>query len=94
MDVGITNGGDGALAALGLAVTYGDTVGGWLDAALDSTGTPTHMTLAARTAGLQPGPYAASVSVTDPEAENAPVALEVTVQVQESLPARSVSATG
>ncbi|MFW5951180.1 MAG: fibronectin type III domain-containing protein, partial [Gemmatimonadota bacterium] len=86
VEVGVTNGGDGALEALGLAVTYGDTVGGWLDAALDSTGAPTHLTLTARTAGLEPGPYAATVNVTDPEAENAPVGLDVTFQVQHSIP--------
>ena len=66
--IAVTNGGDQPLEGLAVGdVTYDGGATGWLTATLDGTTAPATLTLAAVSAGLAPGVYGATVTVTAPE---------------------------
>lgn len=87
IEVRITNGGDGSLGHLSATVTYEGEPVGWLGVVLASAEAPATMTLTVETAPLEGGTYGATVRVADAQAANSPAALEVTLQVQEDVPA-------
>ena len=81
--VTILNGGGGTLDGLAVAVSYepGDPTG-WLTASIFSGGGSNGVILSADQSGLAQGTYAATVSVTDPDAANSPQELPVVLNVQ------------
>ena len=87
IEIEITNGGAGSLTELSATVTYGEGPAGWLNVALSGPEAPSTMTLTVETGSLMGGTYAATVLVSDPAATNSPAALEVTLQVQQNVPA-------
>ena len=67
VDVGITNGGNGLLTSLSVAVTYPPfDPSGWLTAGLNGTTAPTSVTIGAFAAALSAGSYSATVAVSSP----------------------------
>jgi len=70
--VQVTNIGGGAIAGLGLTVSYGDGPTGWLDATLNSATAPATIRLQPNIGGLQAGTYLAKVSVASTSAANSP----------------------
>jgi fibronectin type 3 domain-containing protein len=87
VQVAVTNGGDGTIGSLGTAVTYDTGGSGWLQVTLAAATAPTSFTVSARLAGLAPGTYGATVSVSSPTATNSPVTMGITLQVRENVPA-------
>jgi len=79
LTVNITNGGGGTLNNLAAALSY--TAGqptGWLSATLSGTTAPATLTLSAVTGSLDPGTYAAAISITSDVTSNSPQTLAVT----------------
>lgn len=64
-EVGVTNGGDGALSGLAVSIDYTGP-DGWLAAALSGPSTPATLTLRAITTALPEGDYRADVRVEGP----------------------------
>lgn len=82
VNVGVTNGGAGALTGLSATVEYPPgKPQGWLTATFLSTTAPTTLRVTARAGILQAGTYTARVSVASPVARSSPVFLDVTFRV-------------
>lgn len=81
--VDVTNTGGGTLDDLTLeSADYGQgEPGGWLEATLAGDEAPTRILLSASAGGLPEGTYSTTVAVASPAAENSPVELPVTLQV-------------
>ncbi|WP_405285025.1 Ig-like domain-containing protein [Gaopeijia maritima] len=83
VDLSLTNDGDLPLTGLQVGtVAYGvGETGGWLDATLSGTTAPATLRLSASTAGLEPGTYTATLTVSSPVSANGPQSLAVTLKV-------------
>ncbi|HSJ13301.1 MAG TPA: hypothetical protein VK939_02730 [Longimicrobiales bacterium] len=80
--IDITTSGGGALSGLTLTTTYlGSQPGGWLDAAISSTSTPTTLTVAPSIGDLSPGRYSAMLVLRASGATNSPRGILVTFTV-------------
>ena len=92
LSLAVTNSADGVLNNLAVAVAYqSGQPTGWLAAALDQTTAPATLTLQPNVGSLQPGAYAATVSVSSAGACNSPVQATVTFNVDApALPPRIV----
>jgi hypothetical protein len=79
----LTNDGEIPLTGLSVsAVSYGvGEQGGWLTAGLSGTVAPAQLQLSASPAGLQPGTYTATLSVSSSVSANGPQSLAVTLVV-------------
>ncbi len=85
LDVGISNGGNGAISGLTAQVSY-DAGGptGWLSVGLNGTTVPTSLTLVGSAATLVPGTYGGTVRITSPAAGG--LAVDLRVEFVVSLP--------
>ncbi|MGD2071174.1 MAG: Ig-like domain-containing protein, partial [Gemmatimonadota bacterium] len=92
--VRVTNAGGGELDGLSATVEYaGD--GDWLELDLSPGQAPADLTLGVDPAGLPPGQYAATVTVTSPAASNGPREVAVSLSVEaEAVADLSVEKTG
>ena len=79
----ITNDGEIPLTGISVsAVTYGvGQQGGWLTAGVSSVSAPSQLQLSASTAGLAPGTYSASLTVSSSVSVNGPQSVAVTLVV-------------
>lgn len=79
----VSNGGGGTLTSLEVTgITYdANQRGGWLAAELEDSSAPTTLLLQALARNLPPGEYGATVTVSDPDAVNAPVSITVSFTV-------------
>lgn len=83
VDLALTNDGDLPLTGLQVGpVVYGvGETGGWLDTSLSGTTAPATLRLSASTAGLEPGTYTATLTVSSAVSANGPQSLAVTLRV-------------
>lgn len=82
VNVGIGNGGNGAISGLSAVVSFGaETSVEWLSVGLNGTTVPTSLTLVASGVGLTAGTYTASVRITSPTAGGLVSTLDVTFVV-------------
>jgi len=91
--INVTSGATDAATGLAASIVYGQPAqSGWLAATLSATSTPSVLTLQATTGARPAGTYTATVTLTSPDASNAPRTILVTFTV--SAPPRiDVSAT-
>ena len=83
LSLSVTNSADGVLNNLVVAVAYqSGQPAGWLAAALDQTTAPATVTLQPNVGSLQPGSYAATVSVSSTAACTSPMQATVTFNVE------------
>jgi len=88
----ILNEGGGHLTGLRFEVNYtAGQPGGWLDAVLQGSASPTVLTLRALPGSLAAGTYEAEVQVTSPATNHRPRSIRVTLQVESAPPAIRVS---
>ncbi len=87
--VAVTDAGT-SVPGLGTSISY-TTGTGWLSASLNSTTTPSTLTLQSSAGALAPGTYTATVNVTSGVAGNSPQSVGVTLTVQN---APSIQLTG
>ncbi len=82
VNVGIGNGGNGAISGLASTVSFGPgTSVEWLSVGLNGTTVPTSLTLVASGVGLTAGTYTASVRISSPTGGGLITALDVTFNV-------------
>jgi hypothetical protein len=82
VNVGVGNGGNGAISGLAAAVSFGsETSVAWLSIGLNGTTVPTSVTLVASGVGLSAGTYTASVRLSSPTAGGLATSLDVTFDV-------------
>lgn len=90
-DVAITNLGELPLEDLTLEVQYSGSESGWVQATLNRTTAPAQASIEVSAASLGSGTYTATLSVVGPLADNSPVQIPITFNVQSSGPVVSAS---
>lgn len=76
----VVNTGSGSLSTPALAVTYADGAD-WLEASLAGAGAPYAVSVTTRSAGLEPGVYEATLTVSVADASSSPIQLPVKLTV-------------
>jgi hypothetical protein len=76
----VNKSGTGTLGGLATSITYG-TGSGWLSAILSGPTAPSSIAITATRGALPVGSYAATVTVTSPDASNSPQSIDVTFNV-------------
>lgn len=84
--VEVSNGGEGTLSALSLAIEIEGDDAGWLSASLGSSVAPTTLTISTSVGSRAVGTYGGTILVISPDASNSPQEVQVTLRVEEPPP--------